>query len=127
MAKYLVDTSIFVDHLRGRVQATKLIDDTQGIIISFVVFGELLQGINDKGELKKLEKLMNLYELDWGQGKIMKLAINLLKQYGLMQGIGLIDAILAATALTRKLTLITDNIKHFRIIEGLIVKRPGEV
>ena len=127
MAKYLVDTSIFVDHLRGRVQATKLIDDTQGIIISFVVFGELLQGINDKGELKKLEKLMNLYELDWGQGKIMKLAINLLKQYGLMQGIGLIDAILAATALTRKLTLITDNIKHFRIIEGLIVKLPGEV
>ena len=43
----------------------------------------------------------------------MKLAINLLKQYGLMQGIGLIDAILAATALTRKLTLITDNIKAF--------------
>ena len=30
MAKYLVDTSIFVDHLRGRVQATKLMERYSG-------------------------------------------------------------------------------------------------
>lgn len=127
MARYLVDTNVFIDHLRGREKATKLIGNTQGIVISFIVLGELLQGIKDKRELKKLEKLVELYEVDWGQDKVMKLAIDLLKQYGLKQGIGLIDAMLAATALIRKLILVSDNLKHFRPIAGLIVKRLKEV
>jgi len=127
MTRYLIDTSVFIDHLRGKSEATKLISNTQGIVISFAVFGELLQGIKDKKDLKKLEKLMDLYELDWGQEKVTKLAVDILKQYGLKQGIGLIDAMLAATALTRKLVLVTDNLKHFRPIDGLTVKRPAEL
>lgn len=127
MARYLVDTTVFIDHLRGKGKATKLIGNTQGIVISFVVLGELLQGIKDKRELNKLEKLVDLYEVDWGQEKVMKLSIDLLKQYGLKQGIGLIDAMLAATALIRKLILVSDNLKHFRPIDGLRVRRPEEI
>jgi len=54
-------------------------------------------------------------------------ALEILIKYRLKQGIGILDCMLAATALENKMILITDNIKHFRGIEGLVVKKLSEV
>lgn len=127
MGKYLVDTTVLIDHLRGRKTATDFIDKTERLKTSFVVIGELFQGLKNKQELKRVEKLVSLFEIGWGQEKVMILAIDLLKQHSLKQGIGLIDSMIAATALMNDLILVTDNVKHFKFIKGLKVKKLSEV
>ena len=43
-----------------------------------------------------------------------------MKKFYLSKGLRFLDALIAATALEHKLSLITGNLKHFRFIEGLI-------
>ena len=50
--------------------------------------------------------------------------INLLLKYAKSDGMGAIDAIIAATAIAEDVTLSTRNRKHFRKVEGLQLEVP---
>ena len=124
---YLLDTTVLVDVMRGRLAGKEVVRKFSEIAISGVSAGELLQGARDKQELRRITKLigaMNLIEIS---ERISRKSRDLLVKHSLSGGLHLLDALIAATALENGLALVTDNIKHFRFIEGIKVVRSAEM
>ena len=126
MGKYLVDTTVFIDHLRGKKQATEFLKQ-EGLVVSLVTVVELIQGSRNKAEQKKVKKLVDQFEIHWGSARINRLAVELLGKYFLKFNLCFLDALVGATALESNLVLATDNVKHFEFISGLKAVRPADV
>ena len=122
MKRYLIDTSILIAHLRGTAGAQFDLEWCQFCVVSYVTVGELLQGAKNKAELRQAIDLYATFEVDWGSPMISQKSQILLKEYVLSHGLGVLDALIAATALERNLTVVTLNRKHFDCIEGLRVQ-----
>lgn len=67
-----------------------------------------------------VKRLLDLFIIVPLNSKIARQAGVLLRQYR-QQGIIPVDALIASTALLNKATLITRNIKRFRMVAGLLV------
>lgn len=126
MQKYLVDTTVLVDHLRNISYATEFLKK-ESLVISFVTAAELLQGVRNKNEQKSIQKLINQLEINWGGAQVGRLAIQLLEDYFLKFNFSLLDALIASTALAGNFTLVTGNIKDFHFIENLKVVDPQKL
>ena len=120
----IVDTNIFIDHLRGYRSATAFFDSLgeERIIFSAVTEAELIAGkqcadINKKGEI--IQFLGRWQKIDVTNPIAVK-AGDLTREHGLE----LADSFIAATALLYKAELLTRNVKDFQNIEGLTVKEP---
>lgn len=121
MPSYLVDTTVLIDHQRNRKEATKFLL-REGLRISYVSVMEMIVGARDGLMLTKNRRLTEGFVIDWGSEEISKVAIELLQNYRIRMGMGMYDALLAATAVVRNLVLVTDNVRHFRGVAGLTVK-----
>ncbi|HLC53855.1 MAG TPA: type II toxin-antitoxin system VapC family toxin [Candidatus Nanoarchaeia archaeon] len=116
----VVDTSIFIDHLRGHRPATDFFNSATELLFSALTEVELLTGKScDNAEkregilqfLKRWEKI----EVD---NPIAVIAGDLRRKHD----ITISDAIIAATALVRKATLLTRDVNDFKSIQGLTVR-----
>lgn len=119
MAKYLADTNVLIDHLRHKESpATSFILESKPAI-SVATTAELIGGSKDAHELKSVERLCgSLAELSI-DSKICRQAIDLMYRFFLSHTLKFMDALIAATAMENKLTLVTANVKHFGFIKGL--------
>lgn len=126
MEKYLVDTTVLVDHLRDLPYATEFLKQSDSVI-SMITAAELIQGVRNKNEQKSIQKLINQFEINWGGVQIGQLAIHLLERYFLQYNLRLLDALIAATALTFNFTLVTGNVSDFKFIENLKVVDPKKL
>ena len=88
---------------------------------SAVSYMEVLQGMRDKTELAAVKKMLELRA-----ARILPLteattqqAIALMESLTLSHGLQMGDALIAATALEQRLTLLTGNVKHFRAVSSL--------
>jgi predicted nucleic acid-binding protein len=120
----LIDTDVIVWMTRGHVGATSLLQSLLPWRISAVTYIELAQGCRNKSELVQIKKGLALC-----QAEIMPIdetitnqAIALIEQYVLSHGLQLADALIAATAMNSKVTLLTANAKHFSMIDGLQIE-----
>ena len=127
MAKYLVDTTVLINHLRGKTAARDFLAEKRELRISCVSLAELFQGARNKKELLQIKKLVSLLAVEWGSARINQRAVEIIEKNYLKFGITFFDSLIAATAIENNLELVTDNLKHFRPIIGLTVKRLGEV
>lgn len=120
MNNYLADTTVLIDHLRGQKKATAFLQEFSPSI-SVVTIAELIQGSRNKQDQALAVKLCTtLPELTVNK-KIADFAIELMKQYFLSRGLQFLDALVAATAMENNLTLVSENLKHFRFIKVLEV------
>lgn len=124
MKTYLIDTDILIDFLKGNQKARDFLSLNKHLVISYINAGEILQGARDKVEQAKIIKFINLFELDFGNPKIIRDALYLLKKYNLKNKLGFNDTLIASTCLNHNHILVTKNIKHFNEIEGLKVFNP---
>lgn len=118
MNKYLADTTVVIEHLRGNLQAKNFLEKNNPSISS-VTIAELIQGSRDKQELASISKLCQSLSEAIIDKKISHKAIDLLHDLHLSKGLMFLDALIAATALENKMVIVTGNIKHFRDIPGL--------
>ena len=124
MAKnYLIDTSIIVDYLRGNQQAALFLNSQKAVTISVINAAEIYQGAKNKKELNILKELIGHFVIIPLTANISQKALALLEEYTLSSHLLILDALIAATAIENKLTLITGNEKHFVMIKGLNVKK----
>ena len=121
LAAVLVDTDVLIWHLRGYAQATRRLDQLDSLTLSAVSYMEMLQGMRDKTELAAVKKMLELRA-----ARIVPLteattqqAIALMESLTLSHGLQMGDALIAATALEQRLTLLTGNVKHFRAVSSL--------
>ena len=116
--KYLIDTNVLIDAQIGRLPdnglnfLAKVINEN--FIVSFITFIEYL-GYKDIE--KSSEEFISLAEVIEIDKFIIQRCIDLRKNCK----IKIPDAIIAATALTRNLILITNNEKDFLAIQELAV------
>jgi len=109
VADLLVDTDIFIDHLRG---ATALVPGRHRLHYSVVTRAELFAG-NTATNLS-IQLLAPFRELDVDRA-VAERAGRITREFG----VRLPDALVAATAIEHGLGLVTRNRKHFQSIRGL--------
>jgi predicted nucleic acid-binding protein len=121
VACMLFDTDVLIWCFRGVAKAAKAIEDDPAPMISVVTYMELVQGVRDKKELKSIASFL----ADMGI-PVLPLTENIghrasiyLEEHALKDGMAMADALIAATAVERSLTLCTGNGKHFRVISDL--------
>jgi predicted nucleic acid-binding protein len=116
----LLDTDVLIDFFRGFDKAVTLIDKyNTRIILSSIVVAELFAGVKGDAEQDTLQNFVSLFRVV-PIGKEIGIAGGLYKRdYGKSHGVGLADAILAATAVFENAELKTLNIKHYPMIKGL--------
>nr|VFK08400.1 MAG: hypothetical protein BECKLPF1236A_GA0070988_100171 [Candidatus Kentron sp. LPFa]VFK24611.1 MAG: hypothetical protein BECKLPF1236C_GA0070990_100152 [Candidatus Kentron sp. LPFa] len=88
------------------------------IVLSSIVVAELYAGAKDE-ELSVLDELPRLFPVEPVTAEIARLAGLLKGRYARSHGVGLADALIAATAKQHGLDIGTLNIKHFPMFPGL--------
>ncbi|HWR59257.1 MAG TPA: PIN domain-containing protein [Thermodesulfovibrionales bacterium] len=115
--KLLIDTDIFIDYFNHGSFEEILENKWFNIYYSVVTKKELLA----KRGMKDSEKRAVLYTL--GKHNIVRLTADIAERYSTLliehPGIAKEDALIAATALHKRLPLLTRNWKHYRRIKGL--------
>jgi hypothetical protein len=117
----LIDSDVLIWFARGNLQATAALNTLTDSYISAVSYMELVQGCRNKAELKVLQRAFksNRHDVLPVTHEISDLAIELVEQYALSHSLYLADALIAATALSHDLVLLSANDKHFSAIKGL--------
>ncbi len=111
-----LDTCLLIDYSKEKIN---LKIKQNNYCISSIVQLEFKVGARDKRELKSINKIISEFkQLDTDQN-ILNLANDIIEKYSLSHGIGIYDAIIAATCLIYKLPLLTYNKKDFKFIENL--------
>jgi toxin FitB len=111
----LVDSDIFIDHLRG----ARILDvPHRSTFYSVITRAELFAGRTDEANIRKL--LLPYRELPIEQSTAER--AGRLRRETSMQ---LSDALIAATALAHKLTLVTRNRRDFERVPRLKLRSPG--
>ena len=128
--KYLLDTNVLVDHLRGKKAiASDYLE--AGSVVSVITQAELFYGAykskRPKHNLGKIKQMFADLKIE-----IQPLGEDVLDRYGRLKvklekkgrRLDEFDLLIAATALSLGLTLVTRNIKHFSRIPRLKIVEP---
>jgi predicted nucleic acid-binding protein len=121
MAKpLLVDSDVMVDFLRGHPKAVAFVNaHVERILIPAVVAAELYAGVKEGAEQTILDDLMDVFRVVDLTPAIARAGGLLRRDYGRSHRVGLVDAILAATAQAEGAELITLNVRHYPMFKDL--------
>lgn len=122
----MIDSTVLIDVLQGHDQAKQfLISTEEPIKISRIVLMEIIAGSRNKLEMQKSIKVTKDLDLELVEinDEISQLAGELFERYFHQFGIGISDALIAASALVLREELVTHNLKHFRFISNLHLVR----
>jgi hypothetical protein len=116
----LLDTDVLVDFFRGHSKTVAFVNaHSAHIILSSIVVAELFAGAKEENELAAIEEFVSLFRVVPVNIEIAMAGGLYRRQYGKSHGVGLADAILAATADAEGADLKTLNIKHYPMLTGL--------
>ena len=125
--RFLLDTDTISFALRGqgRVTAELRRRSPSQVCTSSIVVGELELGAVRRGSRKRRRELDGLYS----GLEVLPYDVEAARRYGRLAAalldagvpIGVEDTMVAAHALSRGLTLVTHNLKHFERVKGLRV------
>lgn len=121
----IIDTNIFIDHLKGKVEARDwlkhLIEEDARIFCSVITKIELLSGMLP-GENKQLEIFLSFIDKLEVSDEIADIAGGYMNEYRKSYDINMADAIIAATARHADITLYTLNKEHYPMEDINVVK-----
>lgn len=116
----LVDTDILIDFLRGYHTAILFVEKhSSQLVLSPIVVAELYAGVKGTDELTVLDDFVALFRVVPLTFEIAKLGGLYKRDFGKSHGVGLADAILAATATMNEVALKTLNVKHYPMFRDL--------
>jgi len=126
MARYLIDTDVMVDVSRRIAAAATYVDSLDDIMISVITAHELIVGARNQRDADGIDSLIKTYPVHSELGRqITGLAYDLLKRHAKSDGLRTFDALIAATAIEKGLTLVSKNQKHFQMISKLNLEVPN--
>jgi predicted nucleic acid-binding protein len=123
----LLDTTILIDHLRGRAEAIALLRSLASSATpqsSDVAAAELLTGARDGRDQATISRFLSSFVLHPIIEEDSRRSLQLLTQFRLAHGIGWQDCLIAAQALRLNLAVATTNARHFAAVTNLRVIRP---
>lgn len=121
----ILDTDVLIDIQRGYAPAIAWFGSLTEIpsVPGFVVM-ELVQDAQNMQQVSKALKLVAPLAIVWASETDCARALLDFTTYHLSNNLGLLDALIAACAVGQGATLCTFNVKHYRVISGLITEQP---
>jgi hypothetical protein len=121
--RYLIDTDVLIEYLRGSDQAAEFLERLEGdLLISAISVAELFSGVKGPEEMNALDQFMLAFQVVTVDERLAREAGLIRQEYHPSHGIGLADALIAATAMDRSAELVTYNRRHYPMVQE--VKRP---
>ncbi len=114
MANYVVDSDVFIDHLRG---FRELRPGRNRLHYSVVTRCELFSGTV---ETERIQKLLGSFRELTVDRAVAERAGRIRREVR----IGTPDALIAATAIEHRMTLVTRNLRHFEAVRQLRIRQP---
>lgn len=123
---YLIDSDVMVDFTRGNAKTAKYLDSLgDGCVLSTITALELIAGARNQREVADLDELISSYDQIAPDEEIARRAYILMVTFSRSHGLHTLDAMIAATAIQRGLTLVSRNRKHFQMIGPLSLEAPS--
>ncbi|MDH4215634.1 MAG: PIN domain-containing protein [Gallionella sp.] len=120
LKNYLLDSVILIDHFNGRTEATRfLLENHKSAAISVITRAEVLTGFDPVNEVQA-KAFLNLFQTHMLTEEDADLAASLRREHRWK----LPDALQAAVAINRQLTLATRNSKDFDPARHAFVEIP---
>ena len=120
--RLVIDADVLIDYTRGLAKAVTYLRGLRTRpAVSAVTIAELCVGIREGGEREAFERftalsiVVDVDEQIATQGGLFR------RQYGKSHGVGLADAIVAATAEAENAKVVTLNRKHYPMFDDVIV------
>lgn len=124
---YLLDTDILIDVQRGYSPAVHWFSSLpEAPSVPALVIMELIQDAQDARQVRQALKLVAPLPVVWLSEADSVRALSDFTAYHLSHGLGLLDSLIAACALSRTAVLCTFNKKHYKMIPGLKTEQPYE-
>ncbi|MBI2095295.1 MAG: type II toxin-antitoxin system VapC family toxin [Candidatus Omnitrophica bacterium] len=120
----LIDTDVLIWHLRGNARAEGVIERGATKAISVVTYMEIAQGLRNKEEARRWQSLLANFDISVLQieERVSSKAMFWMDEFALSHGLEIPDALIAATAETHGLVLLTGNSSDYRFLPGLTIK-----
>ena len=120
----LVDTDVLIWYMRGNEKAHHVIENETDLNLSVVTYIELVQGMRNKRELNILRKSIKNWnaKIIYITEEISTKAMFYIEQHYLSHSLQLADALIAATAVSNGVPLLTGNDRHYKMIKNLRLK-----
>jgi predicted nucleic acid-binding protein len=121
----LVDTDVLIDVQRGHAPAVAWFAGLTDLpaVSGFSVM-ELVQAAPDARKLRDALQLVAPLPVVWPTQVDCSRALSDFTASHLSHGLGLLDALIAACAIGQGGTLFAFNVKHYRIVPGLVTAQP---
>ena len=121
----VLDTDVAVDIVRGFAPAILwfgALPEAAGI--AGFAYMEVIEGCRDRSEIRRVRMLLSPLRVVWPRDQDCQRALTDFTQYHLSHSLGLIDSLIAATAIGLGATLCTFNTKHFAAVSGRVTEQP---
>jgi len=123
MEKELVicDTNIFINYLNNDEKTIEKLQEIglENVAMSAITAMELLQGMSNKTELRKMQKTIKQYHVIDFTNQVSELSVQLIEQFTLSNCLQIPDSIIGATAIVYDLPLFTYNTKDFKFMPNI--------
>ena len=121
----LLDTDIIIDFFRGFPPALVWFSaQSQSLVIPGFVALELYAGCANKNDQRDIRNKLVRFAILWPSIPTSSAMIDTFASAHLTHSLGILDALIAATALAHSLPLHTFNQKHFTAVPGLRTIQP---
>ena len=120
----LIDTDVLIDIQRGLGAAADWFATDPDVGIPGFVVMELVQDARNSDEDRKALALVDGLEVVWPSEAECQTALEEFSTLHLSHGLGLLDALIAATAVGHGGVLNTFSERHYRMLPGLTTVRP---
>ncbi|MBA2369883.1 MAG: type II toxin-antitoxin system VapC family toxin [Candidatus Protochlamydia sp.] len=118
--KWLIDTDIIIDLLRGIPEAINFMKSVMGsteCFITPITIAELYGGVREGREQVILDQFITEFQVTLFDLKIAQKGGIYRRDFGKSHSVGLADALIAASAESYGLTLATLNKKHYPMLK----------
>lgn len=124
MINACVDTSVLVDVLRLRPQATAWLQAQTDLAATPIVRMELIAGAQNKVEQAKALRLVAQVTMVYLTQADLEWAMQQQVTYVLSHNVGINDCLIASVSYRLQVPLYTTNMKHFVPLLGVLVQNP---
>lgn len=121
----IVDTDVLIWYSKGHQTAIDLIHSLDTFSVSVVTYMAIVQGVRNKKELNTFQKALGILNIKIFQidELVSTKAMFLVEQYSLSHSMELADALIGATAIIKRLPLITGNDRHYKYLPEIEIKK----
>ena len=122
----LIDSDVLIDVVRAFSPAVQWLHSVSPDVIRVpgYVMMELIDGCHSKAQLAQLDQITARMPVVWPSTAACTAALSSFRSLRLSHGIGMLDTLIAHTAIELNVPLHTFNVKHFQHVPGLRTIQP---